>query len=47
MSSDAGFKNLKGHRTVGGIRASVYNAMPIKAITELIDFMEEFEENNL
>ena len=47
MSSNAGFKNLKGHRTVGGMRASVYNAMPIKAITELIDFMEEFEENNL
>ncbi|SVC42057.1 uncharacterized protein METZ01_LOCUS294911, partial [marine metagenome] len=39
MSSDAGFKNLKGHRTVGGMRASVYNAMPIKAIEELIAFM--------
>ena len=47
MSSDAGFKNLKGHRTVGGMRASVYNAMPIKAITELIAFMEDFEDNNL
>ena len=46
MSSDAGFKNLKGHRTVGGMRASVYNAMPIEAITELIAFMEDFENNN-
>jgi len=47
MSSDAGFKNLRGHRTVGGMRASVYNAMPIKAITELITFMDDFENNNL
>ena len=47
LSSDAGFKNLKGHRTVGGMRASVYNAMPIKAITELIAFMEEFKNDNL
>ncbi len=47
MSSDAGFKNLKGHRTVGGMRASVYNAMPIKAISELIAFMEEFEDGNI
>jgi len=46
MSSDAGFKNLQGHRTVGGMRASVYNAMPIKAITDLISFMEEFEDCN-
>ena len=46
MSSDAGFKNLKGHRTVGGMRASVYNAMPIEAITKLITFMEDFENNN-
>ena len=46
-SSNAGFKNLKGHRTVGGMRASVYNAMPIKAITELIAFMETFENQNL
>ena len=46
MSSDAGFKNLKGHRTVGGMRASVYNAMPIEAVTKLITFMEDFENNN-
>ncbi len=46
MSSDAGFKNLKGHRTVGGMRASVYNAMPIEAITKLITFMEDFENIN-
>ena len=47
VSSDAGFKNLRGHRTVGGMRASVYNAMPIEAITKLIAFMEDFENYNL
>ena len=47
VSSDAGFKNLRGHRTVGGMRASVYNAMPIEAITKLISFMEDFENYNL
>ena len=47
MASDVGLKNLKGHRTVGGMRASVYNAMPIKAIEELIAFMEDFESDNL
>ena len=46
-ASDVGLKNLKGHRTVGGMRASVYNAMPIKAIEELIAFMEDFENVNL
>ena len=46
-ASDVGLKNLKGHRTVGGMRASVYNAMPIKAIEELIAFMEDFESDNL
>jgi len=47
MASDLGLKNLKGHRTVGGMRASVYNAMPIKAIDELIAFMESYENDNL
>ena len=47
MSSDAGFKNLRGHRTVVGMRASVYNAMPIEAITKLIAFMKDFENYNL
>ncbi|MFD1318749.1 3-phosphoserine/phosphohydroxythreonine transaminase [Loigolactobacillus zhaoyuanensis] len=40
----AGFKNLKGHRLVGGMRASLYNALPIDAVTTLVDFMEKFEK---
>ncbi len=43
----AGFKNLKGHRTVGGMRASIYNAMPIEGVEKLVAFMKEFEEKNL
>lgn len=39
----AGFENLKGHRTVGGMRASVYNAMPIEGVEELVKFMKDFE----
>jgi len=42
----AGFVNLKGHRTVGGMRASIYNAMPIEGVEKLVDFMREFEKNN-
>ena len=42
----AGFKNLKGHRTVGGMRASIYNAMPIEGVKALVAFMAEFEKNN-
>ena len=38
-----GFKNLKGHRTVGGMRASIYNAMPIEGVGKLVAFMSEFE----
>ena len=41
-----GLKTLKGHRTVGGMRASIYNAMPIEGVKALVDFMKEFEENN-
>jgi len=40
----AGFDNLKGHRSVGGMRASIYNAMPIKGIEALVAFMKQFEE---
>ena len=43
----AGFVNLKGHRTVGGMRASIYNAMPIEGVEKLVAFMKEFEEKNL
>ncbi len=41
-----GFVNLKGHRSVGGMRASIYNAMPIEGVQALVDFMKEFEANN-
>ena len=40
----AGFVNLKGHRTVGGMRASIYNAMPIEGVEKLVAFMREFEQ---
>ena len=42
----AGFVNLKGHRTVGGMRASIYNAMPIEGVQKLVAFMERFEKEN-
>jgi len=45
-AADAGFVNLKGHRLVGGMRASIYNAMPPKAIDELVVFMEKFRKEN-
>ena len=45
-SIEAGMTNLKGHRSVGGIRASIYNAMPYEGVEKLVAFMKEFEENN-
>lgn len=42
----AGFVNLKGHRTVGGMRASIYNAMPIEGVEKLVEFMQKFEKEN-
>ncbi|WP_295214573.1 3-phosphoserine/phosphohydroxythreonine transaminase [Ruminococcus sp.] len=42
----AGFVNLKGHRSVGGMRASIYNAMPIEGVEKLVEFMRQFEANN-
>ena len=41
-----GFVNLKGHRSVGGMRASIYNAMPLEGVEKLVAFMAEFEKNN-
>ena len=41
----AGLSSLKGHRSVGGMRASIYNAMPIEGIQALISFMKDFESN--
>ena len=43
----SGFVNLKGHRTVGGMRASIYNAMPIEGVEALTAFMKKFEEENV
>ncbi len=43
----AGFENLKGHRSVGGMRASIYNAMPLEGVEALVAFMKKFEEENL
>lgn len=45
-AAEAGFVNLKGHRTVGGMRASIYNAMPIEGVEKLVQFMEKFEKEN-
>ena len=42
----AGFVNLKGHRKVGGMRASIYNAMPVEGVEKLCDFIKEFDKNN-
>ena len=42
----AGFVNLKGHRSVGGMRASIYNAMPVEGVEKLVAFMKQFEEEN-
>ncbi len=42
----AGFVNLKGHRSVGGMRASIYNAMPVEGVEKLVEFMKEFEKAN-
>ncbi len=45
-SKAAGFENLKGHRTVGGMRASIYNAMPVEGVKALVEFMKKFEAEN-
>ena len=45
-ATENGFVNLKGHRTVGGMRASIYNAMPIEGVEKLVKFMGEFEKAN-
>jgi phosphoserine aminotransferase len=46
QAEQAGLMNLKGHRSVGGMRASIYNAVPMQAIDALVDFMQEFERKN-
>lgn len=42
----AGFVNIKGHRSVGGMRASIYNAMPVEGVEKLVDFMAKYEKEN-
>ena len=46
-AKEAGFVNLKGHRSVGGMRASIYNAMPVEGVEKLVEFMKKFEAENL
>ena len=45
-ASAEGLVNLKGHRAVGGMRASIYNAMPKEGVEKLVSFMKKFEEEN-
>jgi len=45
-AKEAGLENLKGHRSVGGMRASIYNAMPIEGVKALVEFMKKFEAEN-
>ena len=45
-ATEAGFVNLKGHRKVGGMRASIYNAMPIEGVEKLCDFIKKFDSEN-
>ena len=45
-ATEAGLVNLKGHRSVGGMRASIYNAMPIEGVEKLVEFMTKFEQEN-
>ena len=44
--ADAGFVNIKGHKSVGGMRASIYNAMPTEGVKKLVEFMKAFEESH-
>ena len=46
-AKEAGLENLKGHRSVGGMRASIYNAMPIEGVEALVEFMKKFEKENI
>lgn len=47
QAKEAGIVNIKGHRSVGGMRASIYNAMPLEGVEYLVDFMKKFEKENL
>ena len=45
QAAKSGFVNIKGHRSVGGMRASIYNAFPLKGVSALVEFMKKFEAN--
>ena len=45
-ADEIGIKNIKGHRSVGGMRASIYNAMPIEGVEKLVEFMKDFAAKN-
>ena len=45
-AKEAGLESLKGHRSVGGMRASIYNAMPVEGVEKLVEFMKKFEAEN-
>jgi phosphoserine aminotransferase len=46
-AKENGLENVKGHRSVGGMRASIYNAMPVEGVAKLVSVMKQFEEENL
>ncbi len=46
LAKENGMINLSGHRSIGGMRASIYNAMPKEGVAALVDFMRKFEEEN-
>jgi phosphoserine aminotransferase len=45
-AADRGMVQLKGHRSVGGMRASIYNAMPLEGVQRLVEYMKEFEQKH-
>ena len=47
QAREKGLVNLAGHRSIGGMRASIYNAMPMEGVDKLIEFMKKFEDANL
>ena len=46
-AKESGLHNLGGHRSIGGMRASIYNAMPVEGVEKLIEFMKKFEKDNM
>ncbi len=46
-AENAGMTTLKGHRSIGGVRASIYNAFPLQGVKDFVAFMQKFEDDNL